>query len=245
MTTTIKNVHTKSEPLYVRLVYPTKNGGKIHIEIRCSDPCNNGHNDFAITATVYDKKGLDVMGGCCHEEILHAVPNLKPFVDLHLSDENGTPMYAIENGFYHLQGVLGVADYNHTMTVKGFSEYLRIDLKKAQTLVKTFEKLLKNKGVSVEKLKTSIQQEKDNYWAYQNIARELKRTSLNKSEVKRFEKLEKEAEHKLNLLEEEIKEYRNTGKKEFSDFIDSLRPVWKKEADKAKALLKQLIKEQE
>jgi hypothetical protein len=42
------------------------------------------------------------MFGQCHTEILRAFPKLAPIVALHLSDPDGVPMYAIENGRYHL-----------------------------------------------------------------------------------------------------------------------------------------------
>lgn len=78
------------------------------IEIRLSDPCKNGHNDFAITATFWEpgKPRNDrnmICGGCCHDEILKLKPELKIFADLHLSDFEGAPMYASANGFYHLK----------------------------------------------------------------------------------------------------------------------------------------------
>lgn len=95
----------------------------IEVEIRLSDPCKNGHNDFAITGTVYEKNTqrgslpwyvredaitykdrlwLFSSGGCIHDEITRYFPEFKTFVDLHLSNEQGMPMYAIENGNYHL-----------------------------------------------------------------------------------------------------------------------------------------------
>lgn len=40
-------------------------------------------------------------GGCIHEQIAEAVPELKEYLKLHLSSyPEGTPMYAIENGLY-------------------------------------------------------------------------------------------------------------------------------------------------
>ena len=76
---------------------------KIEVSIRLSDPCCNGHNDFAITATIWELRGkrwVDVAGGCLHEEILKHFPQFQIFVDLHLCDDNGVPMYPIANNPY-------------------------------------------------------------------------------------------------------------------------------------------------
>lgn len=92
------------------------------ISIRLNDECNNGHEDFSITATFWklNKTRRDVnmyMGGCCHEEILKFRPDLKIFVDLHLNDFRGYPMYYIQNGFYHLKN----------MPKDRFIEYAKVD----------------------------------------------------------------------------------------------------------------------
>ena len=82
------------------------NNQKIVVEIRLSDPCKNGHNDFAITATTYVGKRWDSCG-CLHDDILKHFPEFKIFVDLHLCDDNGVPMYPILNnpytGFFAVQ----------------------------------------------------------------------------------------------------------------------------------------------
>jgi hypothetical protein len=44
------------------------------------------------------------LGGCCHELILEKHPDLADLVALHLSDIDGQPMHALENGFYWLGG---------------------------------------------------------------------------------------------------------------------------------------------
>jgi hypothetical protein len=80
----------------------------IYISIRLDDKCGNGHQDFSITADVYEHPKSKAsryfaMGGCCHEEILKHFPEFKIFVDLHLCDYLGNPMYAVANGLYHLQ----------------------------------------------------------------------------------------------------------------------------------------------
>ncbi len=95
-------------------------GQKLRVDVSLSlnDECKNGHQDFAITANLYERSGSrwrDAGGGCCHEEILKAFPEFKIFVDLHLCDYLGNPMYADANGFYHLkegmQGKQTFAEY--------------------------------------------------------------------------------------------------------------------------------------
>lgn len=78
------------------------------IKIRLNDECNNGHQDFSITGTFYEagKSRTDrnmIAGGCCHDDIVKVMPDLQQFVDLHLCDFSGNPMYTLENGFYHLK----------------------------------------------------------------------------------------------------------------------------------------------
>lgn len=80
------------------------------IKIRLNDECNNGHEDFSITADVDEKRGgfwRDQMGGCCHEHILKLRPDLAPFVKLHLCTHEGLPMHSAANAFYWFAGFNG------------------------------------------------------------------------------------------------------------------------------------------
>lgn len=76
------------------------------IDVRLDDECRNGHADFSVTGQTWEKdhrgRMQEASVGCIHEEILAVWPEVKIFTDLHLSDSNGAPMYAVENGFYHL-----------------------------------------------------------------------------------------------------------------------------------------------
>lgn len=89
----------------------TNSGDNMKIFIRLNETGKNGHEDFSITATVWEKgKPRNdrhmIAGGCCHEEILKARPDLKIFVNLHLCDADGVPMYAVANGIYHIKNGL-------------------------------------------------------------------------------------------------------------------------------------------
>ncbi len=92
---------------------------------------------FSITGTLYTKGKPKtdeylIAGGCIHETILEARPDLKLLVDLHLSTLTGYPLYAIGNGSYWLK-----EDFE-----KGI-KYLRIpeDIKENFRDVKTPEQL--------------------------------------------------------------------------------------------------------
>jgi hypothetical protein len=120
---------------------------KITVKIRLNDECNNGHQDFSITATLFEKNGKrfeNVGGGCCHDEILKVFPQFKIFVDLHLCDYLGNPMYAVENGFFHLKEGMregtNFADY-YSMTAE---QYKKIKLSESK---EHYNYLLRSTGV--------------------------------------------------------------------------------------------------
>jgi hypothetical protein len=83
--------------------------GVIVAEVRHDDECGNGHNTFAITATLYGpdrcpgestvlhKSGKTLWchgGGCCHDEVAKHFPELAPFIKWHLVSTDG-PMHYI------------------------------------------------------------------------------------------------------------------------------------------------------
>lgn len=80
---------------------------KVITTIKLHDECKNGTCSWSITGILQQKKGngrfYNIGYGCIHEEILKASPKLKMFVDLHLCDWRGTPLYPVENGYYFLQ----------------------------------------------------------------------------------------------------------------------------------------------
>lgn len=116
-------------------------GNQMFITIRLDDECGNGHQDFVITANIYEKgkptsdRNL-ICGGCCHEEIVAARPDLKIFVDLHLADWEGVPMYAVENGFYHLTNGFNNTPATGDTFRAEFCEYYRITPEQFDTLRK-------------------------------------------------------------------------------------------------------------
>lgn len=109
----------------------TKQGGKFNITISLDDDCKNGHCDFSITGMAWTLQGEEDFGGCCHEEILAVKPELKLFIDLHLSDANGMPMHAIANGFYHATN----------SSIETLMNYMRVNKIEAQQLIKAEDEL--------------------------------------------------------------------------------------------------------
>lgn len=99
-------------------------GGKKHlfVTIRLNDEGRNGHQDFSVTGEIYEggKPLTDenlLACGRIHDEIAEYFPEFEPFIKLHLADCEGAPMYAVENGFYHLK---------NDMTKEKFCNYYRI-----------------------------------------------------------------------------------------------------------------------
>ncbi len=74
-------------------------GVTIRAEIRFDDSCRNGHNSFGMTAEIL-QHGREYMGGCCHDEIVQAFPELAGLIKWHLTSSDG-PMHYIANTVYH------------------------------------------------------------------------------------------------------------------------------------------------
>lgn len=76
---------------------------KVITTIKLHDECKNGTCSWSITGILQQKKGngcfYDIGHGCIHEDS----PKLKMFVDLHLCDWRGTPLYPVETRYYFLQ----------------------------------------------------------------------------------------------------------------------------------------------
>jgi hypothetical protein len=87
---------------------------------------------FSITADVYENNRL-VSCGCQHDLILEHRPNLADLVALHLSDIDGQPLHALENGFYWLGGT-----HWQRPDYKVAAEHFRISESEARNLTELF-----------------------------------------------------------------------------------------------------------
>lgn len=94
---------------------------KMVIELRFDDACGNGHNTFAATCTIYEKRNgvwRDSAGGAAHEEMAEVFPELAALLPWHLVGTDG-PMHYVANTIY-LAG-----DRDHRGLRKGESRQLR------------------------------------------------------------------------------------------------------------------------
>lgn len=120
----------KTNDLRFRISKIAKNGEQWDIKIRLNDECKNGHQDFSITGTSYekDKPKIDkymICGGACGDEIARLWPEYKIFNRLHLCDYMGIPTHCSANGFYHLR--TGFQNYTKGETLKSrWCEYYRV-----------------------------------------------------------------------------------------------------------------------
>lgn len=128
---------TKEIKLSKSLIYKetkiVENGNvKITVTIKLDDECKNGYQDFSITADGYEKRNgrfYESFGGCCHDEIKKYFPEYSIFTTLHLSTYKGIPIYASENGFFHIK--------NGTMGKEEFCDYYRITSEQYDILAKS------------------------------------------------------------------------------------------------------------
>lgn len=107
---------------------------RIQVQAQLIQLGSNPKPHFSITGTVerLAKNGRKVFqsGGCIHEEILQHLPHLKPLVDIHLSDSDGTPMHAYANAGYWA----GNTSYNE-LNLKQLAKHLQISTELAEEMV--------------------------------------------------------------------------------------------------------------
>lgn len=90
---------------------------------------------FSITATGFRRFG------CLHDEILQYRPDLKPLIDIHLSNLDGMPMHAEANGWYWLAKACGIKqqyepDQSELDSFVIFGQHIRTLPKEAHEILK-------------------------------------------------------------------------------------------------------------
>lgn len=92
--------------------YPA--GSTIKAGVSFDDECGNGHNSFAITATVTNprRRNDHEACGCLHDDVARVFPELAGLIKWHLVATNG-PMHYIANTVYH------ASDRDHNGKRKG------------------------------------------------------------------------------------------------------------------------------
>lgn len=100
---------------------------------------------FTLTSDVRIVGGPSVEGGANHALILQHLPQFADLARLHLSDMDGAPSYAVENGFYHLGGFTEhytgnkwgrAPDHKYEANYPAAARLLRISEDEARALVR-------------------------------------------------------------------------------------------------------------
>lgn len=115
-----------------------KNGEQWTIKIRLNDECKNGHQDFSITGTCWEKgkpktDKYMIQGGACGDEIAELFPEYEIFNRLHLCDYMGIPMHCSANGYYHMNKGFNSKSTGESFA-KEYCDYYRISRAQFQVL---------------------------------------------------------------------------------------------------------------
>lgn len=122
-------------------------GGSCMIQVEAGLRYLNGNSSpyFSVCGTIYrpEARGIDA-GGQLHDEILKYWPELAPVMALHLSDESGVPMHAVQNAWYWLAGYYGGAGgrfhgsndgrFTPEMCLTIFADYVRLSIEDARAV---------------------------------------------------------------------------------------------------------------
>lgn len=200
------------------------NGEPIRVEVDAKLYSYRGQEPhFSVTATLSEKKRngrwYETGGGSCHEKILAAFPELAPVVNVHLSDENGVPMHAVDNAFTWAGG-------------NG-----RDQITKAGTAKHTVRGTLESYGCTEEQINAAfvacgLADQPDTEWKRYDGTPNAKH-------------LAKHLRVNLRIAASLCKSVcrGEMTKDDMAAYVDTLGPQWKREASKAISVLKELSKE--
>jgi len=179
----------------VKLNGKTKDGSKIQADANLHYIEGNDSPYFGVTAS-----GAG-FGGCCHELILEAFPELAPIVAIHLSDMDGSPSHGVANGLYWIKE--GKADT--------LSSHLRITLEEAEKIINEYRDIFSNSTEEkLSELKTYLEAQEDQEEPNQAQTKELELLKALKvnadliatNQIKAMTpRWKKEAEEAIKLLE--------------------------------------------
>jgi len=164
---------------------------------------------FSMTGEIYLAGGPLQSCGCPHYEIAESFPELRRFIPLHLSDENGVPMHAVENGWYWAGGQPALnrrRPGTNPPNVATLAEQLRISEDVA-------------------------------YWLVFFVSRHSPFRKLTVEEVQKLEKVQNVPKSLPYLLILPYGE--KMRKVEFESFVNAQRDRWKAEAAEAIKFLKE------
>lgn len=93
---------------------------------------------FSITGSAYEKGFRQPTTGCVHDEIEAFYPGVyTDLIAMHLSNIDGVPMHAVENGYYFIQCVRGDKNAGQycNYTIETIMRHLRIGREEAESLL--------------------------------------------------------------------------------------------------------------
>ena len=85
-------------PTFTKIITLHKTKYRMEVVVKLS---TTNHTYFSITYTQYKEHGSKMLaGGASSETISKYFPELNDVLAMHLSDDKGIPMYALENGYF-------------------------------------------------------------------------------------------------------------------------------------------------
>jgi len=215
----------------------------VKIEFGLSYHSGNKDAYFFITADGKKKSKngrlVDDWGGAAHDEIKKLTPIFNDLIELHLSDEDGSPMYSTANAAYFVEQALKVAQYTKPEEIEETAQKATRHLFSHLRHAPTVEAILKECApiaATVPSLETSAEAEKTAWSDIYDVTQKMRSKPEeieNETVIAQLEKYRaKRAE--AQAVKDAAKAARDKIKEIVAKHVEPLRPIWKAQADAAK-----------